>query len=99
MSDHELGGGAMSDVIKTKVTFGGCDVDHIRPPPTDAAPPAINIVISFEDALKLHLSLGQALAKLNSYKRSTTAGRMSAVNLCVFPKKRRITVNPGKIKD
>jgi hypothetical protein len=48
--------------------------------------------ISFEEALKLHLSLGQALAKLNSYDRATTEGKRSAICLCHFPKSKRITV-------
>ena len=47
----------------------------------DDAPPPMNIILSFEEALKLHLSLGQALARLNSYNRSTTAGKRSAVSV------------------
>lgn len=83
--------------IKTKQTFGGTDVAQIRPEPIDAVPTAMNIVISFEEALKLHLSLGQALAKLNSYNRATTDGKRSAVNICLYPHKKRITVNETKI--
>lgn len=85
--------------IQTKSTFGGCTVDHIRPMPEAGLPPALNLVISFEDALKLHLSLGQALAKLNGYKRSTKEGARSAVNLCVYPEKGRITVNEAKLRE
>ncbi len=57
-----------------KKTFGGCNVDHIRPALAEDAPKALNVVISFEDAMRLHLSLGQVLGKLNSYNRSTKAG-------------------------
>ena len=35
--------------------------------------------------MRLHLGLGQALGKLNSYDRHTIAGRESAINLAVFP--------------
>ena len=87
----------MSTEIKTKQTFGGTDVVQIRPAPSDGVPPAMNIIITFEEALKLHLSLGQALARLNSYNRSTTAGKRSAVNLCLYPRKKRITVNEAKL--
>jgi hypothetical protein len=87
----------MAKEIKTKQTFGGMEVDQIKPEPKEGVPPAMNIIITFEDALKLHLSLGQALAKLNSYNRSTTAGKRSAVNLCLYPHKRRITVNEGQL--
>lgn len=82
---------------KTKITFGGADVADLRPEPGPGVPLAMNIVISFEEALKLHLSIGQALAKLNSYNRSTTDGRRSAVNLCLYPHKRRVTVVETKI--
>jgi hypothetical protein len=83
--------------IKTKQTFGGTEVAQIRPAPADGAPVAMNVIITFEEALKLHLSLGQALAKLNSYNRSTDKGKRSCVNLCLYPHKRRITVNEGRL--
>lgn len=58
----------------------------------------MNITISFEDAMRLHLSLGQALAKLNSYNRSTKAGKASAVNICLSTDTNRMTVNEGKTR-
>lgn len=82
-----------------KKTFGGCNIDHISPKLPEGTPKAVNVVISFEDAMRLHLSLGQALAKLNSYKRSTKEGRVSAVNLCLYPQAGRITVNESKIRE
>ena len=39
----------------------------------------------------------RALGKLNGYNRNTTAGKRSAVNLCLFPHKRRITINEGRL--
>ena len=57
----------------------------------------MKLVISFKEALKLHLSIGQALARLNSYDRSTTAGRRSAVNVCVYPHDNYITVNESQV--
>ena len=89
----------MSTEPESKKTFGGCDVDRFAPTPSDAWPKAINVHVSFEDALKLHLSLGQVLAKLNSYNRSTRLGKRSAVNLCMYTKQRRITVNEGRARD
>lgn len=87
----------MPKVIKTKVTFGGTDVAVIRPQPKDDAPEAMNVIVSFEEALKLHLSLGQALAKLNSYNRATKAGKETAINLCLYTHRKRITVNEAKL--
>ena len=73
----------MPTEIKRKETFGGVEIDHIRPAIPESTPPALNIVLGFEEALKLHLSLGQALARLNSYNRSTRDGKRSGVNLSV----------------
>jgi hypothetical protein len=80
--------------IRTKRSFGIARIDHINPRPPDSAK-SINIHLSFEEALKLHFSLGQALAKLNSYNRSTTAGRRAAVDLCAFPRLGLIRVVEG----
>lgn len=44
------------------------------------------------------LGLGQLLGKLNGYNRATKEGRESAVNLCVYPQARRITINEGRVK-
>lgn len=87
----------MATEIKTKQTFGTCYANHIRPAPGQGVPKAMNIVISFEEALKLHLSIGQALARLNSYNRSTTAGKRSAMNICLYPHDNYITVNESKL--
>ena len=85
----------MATEIKKKATFGSAMIDHFSPPLTDA-PKAVNVHVSFEEALKLHLSLGQALARLNSYNRSTKQGRSAAVNLCIYTQKGRIAVVEGK---
>jgi hypothetical protein len=87
----------MATEIKTKQTFGSNDVARISPEPGVGVGPALNMIISFEEALKLHLSLGQALAKLNGYNRATTGGKRSAINLCLYPHKKRITVNEGQL--
>ncbi len=85
----------MAKTPRTKVTFGSATVDHFSPKLNDV-PKAINVNVSFEEALKLHLSLGQALGKLNSYNRSTKQGRDAAVNLCIYTQQGRIAVVEGK---
>jgi len=47
---------------RRKKTFGGANVDRFSPPPSTDVPKAINCVLSFEEALKLHLSLVQVQA-------------------------------------
>lgn len=88
----------MAANIKTKESFGTLRIDHFSPAATDAWPKAINVHLSFEEALKLHLGLGQALAQLNTYNRSTVKGRRSAVNLCLYTQTERISINEGQTK-
>jgi hypothetical protein len=87
----------MPSEIRKKQSFGSCNFSRISPAPGEAVPKAMNVVISFEEALKLHLSIGQALAKLNSYNRSTTAGKRSALNICMYPHDNYITVNESQL--
>lgn len=88
----------MAKKIKKKSSFGTVDVNHFSPSKKEGWPTAINITLSFEEALKLHLGIGQALARLNEYNRATKDGRESAVNLCVFTDQAAITVNEGRAK-
>ncbi|MFO0788779.1 MAG: hypothetical protein U0805_04930 [Pirellulales bacterium] len=87
----------MPTEIKTKKTFGTCYANQIRPAPNEAVPKAMNIIVSFEEALKLHLAIGQALAKLNGYNRATTSGKRSAMNICLYPHDNYITVNEARL--
>lgn len=88
----------MSKEIKKKKTFGSVRVARFSPALPVDIPKAINIHISFEEAMRLHLGIGQALAKLNGYDRSTTRGRQTAVNLCLYTQAQRITINEGVVK-
>ena len=89
----------MAKEIKTKRTFGSVRTDNINPPVPPDMPKALNVHISFEEAMHLHLGLGQALGKLNSYNRATKSGRRSAVNLCLYLDKGRITINEGWVRE
>lgn len=88
----------MANTPKMKVTFGGCNVDHFSPQIDETVIKALNVYLKFEDALKLHLNLGQLLGTLNSYDRSTTSGKRSGANLCIHVEDQRVTVNQGKMK-
>ncbi len=86
----------MPNEIKTKQFFGSVTIDHFSPSRENEWPKAINVHISFEEAMRLHLGLSEVLSQLNKYNRATTAGRRSAVNLCLYPQKHRITNNEGR---
>lgn len=65
----------MPNDIPTKKSFGSVRVDRFSPPKEEEWPRAINVHISFEEAMRLHLGLGQISGKLNGYDRSTKRGR------------------------
>jgi hypothetical protein len=75
-------------------------IDNFSPAIAPGWPPAINITISFEEALKLHLGLLQVLGHLNTLHRGRREGRQSAVNLCVFldSHNKHITINKGRLE-
>ena len=54
----------MPNEIKTKKTFGTATIDHFSPAKQNEWPKAINVTLSFEEAMRLHLGLGQLLGKL-----------------------------------
>jgi len=88
----------VSPALKT-FSFGGCDFSRTSPAVETFSPntQVLSIEIGFEDALKLHLAIGECVRKLNSYKRSTTAGKRTALNLAVHLSKNRVTINETKL--
>jgi hypothetical protein len=85
---------------RKKDSFGGCTVERFSPdvkPGTSLTPKALNIVLPFEEALKLQLSIGQCLGRLNEYNRSTTEGRRSALLLTVYLDAKRVVVLESKL--
>jgi hypothetical protein len=86
-------------MAKKKATHGGCKYASLSPATMNENVKVLNFSLAFEEALKLHLSLGQALAELNSYNRSTGAGKRKCAKLAFYleEKKRRIRVIVGNL--
>jgi hypothetical protein len=84
--------------VKT-FSFGGCDFRRTSPAIDVLSPNTkmLNVEIDFEEALKLHLAIGECIRKLNSYKRSTRAGKRTGLNLAIHLTKRRVTINEAKL--
>ena len=91
---------AVMTVKKKTFTLGTCSFDRISPSPEKltSTTKAVNVYLSFEDALKLNLAIDEAVRKINSYNRATKAGKAAAVNVTIYLHKNRITVNEGKVK-
>lgn len=81
-------------------TFGTCEYAHASPDRSTLSPQTkiLNIVVPFEEALKLSLGIDECIRKLNKYKRSTKAGKRAALNLCLHLNVSRIAINEGKLK-
>ena len=58
----------------------------------------LNVQVTFEEALKLNLAIDECIRKLNSYKRSTRAGKSMGLNLAIHLEKGRITINEEKVE-
>ena len=58
----------------------------------------LNIVVPFEESLKLNLAIDECIRKLNKYKRSKKPGKRAALNLSINLSDSRISVNEGKLK-
>jgi hypothetical protein len=57
----------------------------------------LNIHLTFEEALKFHIAVDEAVRKLNSYKRSTTAGKNATLNVALHLDLKRLAVNEGSL--
>jgi len=83
---------------KTKESYGSIEVNRFSPPKADGWPKAINIVLGFEEALKLQLALQHRLLDINRLNRATRAGKAAGVNLCLYTEALHLTVNPGSVR-
>lgn len=81
-------------------TFGTCDYSFTSPERGELSPETsvLNVVLSFEDALKLNLAIDECVRKVNRYKKSTKEGKRAALNLAIFLNQGRVSVNETKLK-
>lgn len=76
-------------------TFGSCNIAKVSPPSPGLK--TVNVIVSFEDALKLNMAVFEATRDLNSYNRSTADGKRTAMNLTIDFAKNRVRVNRGSL--
>ncbi len=89
----------MSEELKT-FSFGGCTFNRTLPELAKLSPETVmlNVEIGFEEALKLHLAIGECISKLNQYNRAKTSGKRTALNLALHLNSNRITINETRAK-
>ena len=76
-------------------SFGGCSYAKLSPAHGKLAPSTqvLNLVITFEEALKLDIAVDEALRRLNATQRRSRTGKRAALNLTVHFHTGRITVS------
>ena len=87
----------MAELVE-KAGFGASTVNHLSPPAKKEWPKKINIVLTFEEAMKLHLALLHSLLDLNKLNRAHAAGQRLGVNVCLHVDKDRVTVGHRNTK-
>ncbi len=89
----------MASVVTKKFSFGTSRFSRTSPSleKLDSQTVILNIYLTFEDALKLNLSVDECIRKLNAYNRSTKAGKSKGMNLAIHLAQGRITVNETNV--
>jgi hypothetical protein len=78
-------------------SFGSCEFSRLSPKQILSDTKKLNIIIGFEEALKLNLAIDECLRKINKYKRSTKEGKRAAVNFVIHFDIGRVSVSEEKI--
>jgi hypothetical protein len=80
-------------------SYGSCSFDRTHPAREDLSPNTakLNLIISFEEALKLNLAIEERLRAMNKLKRNSIAGRRAALNLVVDLNVKNIAVMPSQL--
>lgn len=88
------------DNIPTKADDYHGTAHYVRTQPDVAGQgvESINIELTFEEAMKLSLSIQACLMQLNRYKRSTTTGREMGLLLSVKTKTNSMTVIEKRVR-
>ena len=84
---------------QTKDSFGGCTFTRASPAYGMLADntKVVNIVLSFEEALKLNLAVQEAVRDLNTLHRAMKVNKLAGMKLAIHMNKNRITVARGRV--
>jgi hypothetical protein len=84
---------------KKTFSFGGCSFWNTSPKrlALNVETKILNVMMTFEEALKLNLAIDECVRKLNSCKRSTKSGSSAGLNLAIHLHVGRVTINEGRL--
>ena len=83
--------------LKTS-SFGACSYVKMSPTERTAETQVLNVVMTFEEALKLNLAVDECVRNLNRYNRAKSAGKNAGLKLIIHLDKKRIRVQEGETK-
>jgi hypothetical protein len=83
---------------KKETSFGSAYYERTSLPVPAEERTGLSVYLTFEEGLKLQLSLQQALWELNRLDRRSQRSRSKGVALTIFPHQNRIMVNMGTLK-
>ena len=84
---------------KKALSYGVIFLDQIAPSiPVEGRKP-IEIDMTMDEGLKLHLGLLQALTELNRLDRRSPKSRARGIRLSLYPDQNRMMVEQGSVKD
>jgi hypothetical protein len=83
--------------VLKKGTFGTCAYAKTSPATLAADTSIVNVVLSFEEALKLNIAIDECVRALGRYNRAHSAGKSAGLNVAIHLNQRRISVHEGKL--
>lgn len=84
---------------KSEHSYGVIFLDQIKPPIAVEGPKPIEIDMTLDEGLKLHLALLQALSELNRLDRRSPRSRSRGVRFSLYPDQNRLMVEQGSVLD
>jgi DNA/RNA endonuclease G (NUC1) len=87
--------------IPTKGAFATCAYSHTAPSRQDltADTRILNVVVGYDEALKLQMGLQSALLQMSRYNFSTKRGKRAAILLAVHLDQNRLSLHEGATRD
>ena len=87
--------------IPTKEAFGTCAYSHTSPSRDSLSSDTriLNVIVGYEEALKLQISLQAALIQMSRYNFAHKAGKKAGVLLAVHLDQNRLSLHESSTRD
>ncbi len=86
-----------ADPVLKRDSFGACSFERLSPSELATSTPALNVVMSFEEALKLNLAIHECVRKLGRYNRARAEGKKAALMMVIHLDTRRVRIQEGRL--